>query len=41
MEYDDTIELMNQPDFYRAIDTNGKDIEVPNYIDEFGYEFWK
>ena len=41
MEYDDTVKLMNQPDFYRAIDTDGKDIVIPDYISSFGYAFWK
>ena len=40
MDYDDSVKLMNQPVFFRAIDTNGKDIEIPNYIEPFGYEFW-
>ena len=40
MEYDDSVKLMNQPSFFRAIDTNGKDIEIPNYIEPFEYEFW-
>ncbi|MBR4344013.1 MAG: hypothetical protein IKP88_15170 [Lachnospiraceae bacterium] len=40
MEYDDTVKLMNQPSFFRAIDTNGKDIDIPDYIDPLRYEFW-
>ena len=40
MEYDDTIKLMNQPTFLRATDTNGKDIDIPGYIDTLGYAFW-
>ena len=40
MDYDDSVKLMNQPSFFRAIDTNGKDIEIPNYIEPFDYEFW-
>lgn len=40
MEYDDSIKLMNQPTFLRAVDTKGINIEIPNYIDAFGYEFW-
>ncbi len=40
MEYDDTIKLMNQPTFYRAVDTNGNAIEIPDCIDALGYEFW-
>lgn len=41
MVYDDTVKLMNQPDFWRAVDTNGAEIEVPEYIDSLGYEFWE
>lgn len=40
MEYDDTIKLMNQPTFYRAIDTKGKAVDIPDCIDPLGYEFW-
>lgn len=40
MEYDETIELMNQPSFYRALDTKGIDIKIPKFIDASGYEFW-
>ncbi|MBO4510304.1 MAG: hypothetical protein J5718_03045, partial [Lachnospiraceae bacterium] len=32
--------VMDQPDFFRAIDTVGKDITTPAYIDDLGYEFW-
>lgn len=32
---------MNQPCFFRAIDTKGKDIEIPKCIDDLGYEFWE
>ena len=41
MEFDASIKLMNQPSFFRAIDTSGKDIDVPDYIDPLGYEFWR
>lgn len=41
MDYDDSIKLMNQPSFWRALDTKGKDIEIPSCIDELGYEFWE
>ena len=41
MDYDDSVKLMNQPDFFRAIDTKGKDIDIPDYIDSFDYEFWE
>lgn len=40
MDYDDSVQLMNQPTFFRAVDTNGKDIEIPDFIDPLGYEFW-
>lgn len=39
MDYDDSIDLMNQPFFWRAIDTKGKDIDIPGCIDDLGYEF--
>ena len=32
--------VMNQPDFYRAIDTAGQDIPTPKFIDDLGYDFW-
>ena len=32
--------LMNQPDFYRALDTKDKNIEIPNFIDKEDYEYW-
>ena len=32
---------MNQPYFFRAIDTAGKDMEIPAYIETLGYEFWQ
>jgi hypothetical protein len=40
MDFDDSIKLMNQPTFYRAIDTEGRIIDTPTYIDSLGYEFW-
>lgn len=40
MDFNDSIKLMNQPTFYRAIDTNGKIIDTPIFIDSLGYEFW-
>lgn len=40
MDFDDTVKLMNQPTFFRAIDTIGKEIEIPDCIDPLGYEFW-
>ena len=33
--------VMNQPDFFRAIDTVGQEIATPKYIDDLGYDFWK
>lgn len=32
--------LMNQPDFYRALDTKDKNIEIPNFIDKENYGYW-
>ena len=40
MDFDASVKLMNQPSFFRAIDTNGRDIKIPDYIDSLGYEFW-
>ncbi|WP_028518800.1 ATP-binding cassette domain-containing protein [Ruminococcus flavefaciens] len=34
-------EYMQKPEFYRAIDTKGKNIETPAYIASSQYEFWK
>lgn len=33
--------LMNQPDFWRAIDTKDKKVDTPNYIDSLDYNYWK
>ena len=42
MNYDNTAGLtMNQPSFWRAIDTKDRDIEIPQYINVLEYEFWK
>ncbi|MBQ9607886.1 MAG: hypothetical protein IJV15_00405 [Lachnospiraceae bacterium] len=43
MDYiDDGVDLMPPPKtFYRAIDTKEKDIEIPEYIDNRGYDYWK
>ena len=30
---------MNQPDFYRALDTKDKNIEIPNFINKEDYEY--
>ncbi len=32
--------LMNQPDFFRAIDTKGIDINIPRYIDKLDGNYW-
>lgn len=41
MDYDNTAGLMNQPSFWRAIDTKGKKIEIPQCVDDLGYDYWK
>ena len=41
MEYYIGTNLMNQPNFYRAIDTKGKDINVPKIINSLNYNYWK
>jgi hypothetical protein len=41
MVYDAETNLMNQPDFYRAVDTKGEKIDTPSYIDSLDYNFWK
>ena len=41
LEFDETITLMNQPVFYRALDTKGKDITTPKFIDSLEYKFWE
>ena len=33
--------FMDQPDFFRAVDTAGKEIPTPAFIDDLGYDFWK
>lgn len=33
--------MMNQPEFFRADDTRGKDISTPDYISESEYDYWK
>lgn len=33
--------FMNQPDFFRALDTAGKEIETPDYIQPLGYPIWE
>ena len=39
-EYDETVKLMNTPSFYRALDTNGKEIEIPGFVVASGDELW-
>ena len=41
IEYDASIKEMNQPCFWRAIDSCGKDIDIPKYIDALEYEIWE
>lgn len=41
LDYDSTIKLMNTPGFWRALDTRGKEIELPGYIDALDYDYWK
>lgn len=33
--------FMDQPLFYRAVDTMGMDISTPDYIEDLEYSFWK
>ena len=33
--------LMNPPTFFRAVDTNGKKIKTPDYINSLEYSYWK
>ena len=33
--------FMDQPVFYRALDTRGKKIDTPQYIESLDYSFWK
>lgn len=33
--------IMNQPDFFRAIDTVGQNIDTPDFIEDLGYDVWK
>lgn len=40
MDYDVADSEMNQPAFWRAIDTQGKDIAVPSCIDSLDYGIW-
>jgi hypothetical protein len=31
---------MEQFDFWRSVDTIGQEIEVPDFMDDLGYEIW-
>jgi hypothetical protein len=33
--------FMNQPFFFRALDTKGKEIGTPKYIESMDYPYWK
>ena len=41
MEYYIGDTLMNQPSFWRAIDTKGKKIDTPKYIESLDYNYWE
>lgn len=41
MEYYIGTTLMNQPSFYRAIDTKNKNITIPKFINDLDYYYWK
>ncbi|MBQ9853577.1 MAG: hypothetical protein IJO57_00905 [Bacilli bacterium] len=41
MEHYIGTDLMNPQSFYRAIDTRDKDIDIPKYIDDLDYNYWK
>lgn len=34
-------DVMKQPMFWRAIDTKGKEIDTPEFIDSLEYSYWK
>lgn len=36
----DVVGVMSQPDFFRAVDTKGEDIHIPQYIDSADEPFW-
>ena len=40
MDCDTATSLMNQPSFWRAVDTQGADIPNPDYIKPLEYSFW-
>jgi hypothetical protein len=41
MFYDTETTLMNQPAFWRCIDTRGQEIETPAYVKSLEYDYWK
>lgn len=41
MERSSGTAFMDQPLFWRAVDTRGKDISIPIYIFDLGYNYWK
>ena len=41
MEYYIGSQEMNKPSFYRAIDTKNKNIDIPKYIFNSNYNYWK
>ena len=41
MEKTDGFVLMDQPIFWRAVDTRGKDIYTPDFIYSLDYDLWK
>lgn len=40
MDYYVDSSIMNQPTFWRAIDTNGKEIFTPDFIESLEYKYW-
>ncbi|MGN0353432.1 MAG: hypothetical protein ACI4ES_17470 [Roseburia sp.] len=41
MDYYVESDLMNQPMFWRAIDTKGKEVATPEFINSLEYTYWK
>lgn len=41
MDYYVAVDLMNQPAFWRAIDTKGKEIDTPEFISSSDDLYWK
>lgn len=33
--------IMEQPSFYRAVDTQNKEMEIPDYMESSGDDYWK